>query len=738
MIADCRPASHWRALVVLIAPVAGGCLTDEDSGPEPAAIAKVAETDAQTAPGRSRLPLRVTVVSRTGGAVPRVGVRWSIASEPGVGGSLSDSVTITDGAGTAQVRYTLGPVEGTSLVRAELEHDLSKAVVFTVTISRTPTLTAVTPTSFQGGDQVVAVGTNLTAATSFSVGGVDVQPAAASLFDTSVTIPIPSCLALGPVAFRAHAGNAASDPVFGDFTASAGLISLRVGEFVSVSPAVLQGCATFVGAGSDGAEYLIAAQSVSGTPGESVAYRLTADAPTVPIQRQYQGQTRVPHAERFDLYLRQLEREIARLPRPAAADAAPPPPPAPAAAIILGQRRNFEVCGSITCNIEDYRTVRAEAKYVGSHAVIYEDVDAPEPGLTAEEFDELGLMFDDDLYGVATRAFGAESDVDNDGRVAILLTPVVNALTPKETCEQSFIAGFFFAVDINPGSINDPRSNQAEVFFAIAPDPEGTVTCSFSVQRILQQVPVTFIHEFQHMINFHQHAMLRTGALEVLWLNEAMSHLSEELGGLHFRDLGNQARFSRFVGGNLVNVYDYLRDPGAVFVLPPKDGTGTLQERGSGWLFLRWLVDQFGDGLPRLLSETDLAGADNVERATGVPLSTLLSQWFLATWVSDLPDSILADSLKPARLRYTTWRFRTTFASFNEQSSDRFPLPFPLVPVVLRSPSFDRQGVLRAGSGDYYLVLQSADDAGFRVAFTDPTGATLSGAVPRLNVMRIR
>lgn len=736
MIADCRPASRWRVLVVLIAAVAGGCLTDEDSGPEPAAIAKVAETDAQTAPGRSRLPLRVTVVSRTGEAVPRVGVRWSITSEPGVGGSLSDSVTVTDGTGTAQVRYTLSPVEGTSLVRAELENDLSKAVVFTVTISRTPTLEAVMPMSFRGGDPVVAAGTNLTAATSFSVGGVEVQPETASLSDTSVTILIPSCLALGPVAFRAHAGNGASDPVFGEYTASTGLISLGVGEFVSLSPAVLQGCATFAGAGSDGAEYLIAVQSVSGNPGESVAYRLTADAPTVPIQREYFGQIHLRHAERFDLYLRQLEREIARLPRPAAADV--PPPSAPAAVIMLGQRRNFEVCGSITCSVEDFRTVRAEARYVGSHAVIYEDIDAPEPGLTAEDFDELGSMFDDDLYGVATRAFGAESDVDNDDRVAILLTPVVNALTPKEMCEQSFIAGFFFAVDINPGSINDPRSNQAEVFFAIAPDPEGTVTCSFSVQRILQQVPVTFIHEFQHMINFHQHAMLRAGVLEVLWLNESMSHLSEELGGLHFRDLDDQARFNRFVGGNLINVYDYLLNPGAVFVLPPEDGTGTLQERGSGWLFLRWLVDQFGDGLPRILSETDLTGADNVERATGVPLSELLSQWFLATWVSDLPDSILADSLKPVRLRYTTWRFRTTFESFNEQSADRFPLPFPLVPVVLRSPSFDRQGVLRAGSGDYYRVLQSANDAGFRVAFTDPAGATLSGAVPRINVMRIR
>jgi hypothetical protein len=435
------------------------------------------------------------------------------------------------------------------------------------------------------------------------------------------------------------------------------------------------------------------------------------------------------------MYLRDLERRIALLPRPALPDA---PAAAPTATVKLGQRRNFEVCGSLTCAVEGYVTVRAEVKYVGTRAVIYEDIEAPEPGLAAEDFTQLGSVFDDDLYGVATRAFGAESDVDGDGRIAILLTPVVNSLTSKEVCAQSFIAGFFFAVDINPGSIGDPRSNQAEVFFAIAPDPEGQVTCSFSIQRILQQVPVTFIHEFQHMINFYQHAMIRDGLLEELWLNEAMSHLAEELGGLHFRDLDDDSRFNQFAAGNLVNTYDYLSDPGAVFALAPSDGTGTLQERGAGWLFLRWLVDQFGDDLTRALSESELAGASNVERATAEPLSRLLPEWFLANWVSDLPDSILADSLKPARLQYTTWRLRTTFAGFNEQSADRFPLPFPLVPELIQPPTFDRQGVLLAGSGDYYRVVQAAGDAGFTVALTDPSGAALSGAVPRFNVIRIR
>ncbi len=726
----CRAAPVAVISLVLLS----ACLTDED-GAQPASIAKVDSTDAQAAPGGGRVALRVIVRSSEGESVVRVAVRWSITSAPGAGGSLSDSVTLTDGTGTAAVRYTLGVTEGTSMVRAELSDDVTKSVMFTVTTSSPPIMTAVTPTRFQAGDQVVVVGSNLTDATAFSVGGVTAQALVVSSLGTSVTLVIPPCLIPGTVALRAHAGTASSDPIFGDYIAPAGVISLEVGEYLSLSPVALQGCATFAPAGPGGAEYLMAPQSATRTPGDLVPYRLTGNASTAPDHQSPLRTSAPSHGQRFDMYLRDLERRIAVLPRPALPDA---PTAAPAATVKLGQRRNFEVCGSITCAVEDFVTVRAEVKYVGPRAVIYEDIEAPEPRLSTEDFDQLGSVFDDDLYGVATRAFGAESDVDDDGHIAILLTPVVNSLTPKAVCTQSFIAGFFFAVDINPGSIGDPRSNQAEVFFAIAPDPEGKVTCSFSIQRILQQVPVTFIHEFQHMISFHQHAMLRDGSLEQTWLNEAMSHLAEELGGLHFRDLGDDSRFNQFAAGNLVNTYDYLSDPGAVFVLAPSDGTGTLEERGAGWLFLRWLVDQFGDDLTRALSESELAGASNVERATAEPLSRLLPEWFLANWVSDLPDSILADSLKPARLQYTTWRLRTTFAGFNEQSEDRFPLPFPLVPELIQSPSFDRQGVLLAGSGDYYGVVQAAGDTGFTVALTDPNGGALSGAVPRFNVIRIR
>jgi len=41
-------------------------------------------------------------------------------------------------------------------------------------------------------------------------------------------------------------------------------------------------------------------------------------------------------------------------------------------------------------------------------------------------------------------------------------------------------------------------------------------------------VPVTFIHEFQHMISFNQHVLVGNSVNgEVLWLNEGFSHYAK-------------------------------------------------------------------------------------------------------------------------------------------------------------------------------------------------------------------
>ena len=236
------------APVVLV--LAAGCLTD--TGLAPSSIERVANTDRQQAPGGSRVTLRAIVRADDGNVSVRARVRWSIVSEPGTGGALSDSVTLSDGTGQAEVEATLGRAEGTTTVRAELVDDASRRVDFTAMATPTPSLSGVSPGTFAAGDQVVATGINLDVATGFVVGGVLVAPVAVAGDGRDATIAIPPCLTTGQVAIRAVAGTASSDPVFGNFTDAAGTISLQVGEYLSLSPSALAGCAAFPAASRPG------------------------------------------------------------------------------------------------------------------------------------------------------------------------------------------------------------------------------------------------------------------------------------------------------------------------------------------------------------------------------------------------------------------------------------------------------------------------------------------------------
>ena len=229
--------------------------------------------------------------------------------------------------------------------------------------------------------------------------------------------------------------------------------------------------------------------------------------------------------------------------------------------------------------------------------------------------------------------------------------------------------------------------------------------------------------------------MLRGGQSEVLWLNEGLSHLAEELAGQQFRALGDNTNFTRFVLGNLLNAYNFLTDPGAVEVIVT-DGSGTLPERGAAWLFLRWLTDTHGDDVPRRLAESSLRSTENVENAAGRPMGELLGEWFVANWVSDL----LPDSIVPPRLHYATWMFRDTYRLLMEQAPEVFELPFPIVPDTLSvTTPFTVGGTLRSGSGDYYVVVQAPNDPALSFLFTDTSGGPLSSeGAPRLNVVRVR
>jgi hypothetical protein len=234
------------------------------------------------------------------------------------------------------------------------------------------------------------------------------------------------------------------------------------------------------------------------------------------------------------------------------------------------------------------------------------------------------------------------------------------------------------------------------------------------------------------MISFVQHVLVLGGNTEEGWLDEGLSKYAEEIAGRSFLP-GDPQRFSSYVINDLFDAYQYLAAPGSSPLVIPEDN-GSLAEIGASWLFTRYLVDQFGDSLPRKLHATSLVGSAGVAAQTGQAFTTLVTRWALANWVSDLPGFT-----SPAELRYTSWQFRTTFASLNSQDPADFPRPYPLVPVASGGSGVNLSGTITSGSGAYVRAFQAPSGPGFTLRLTrDGTTALPAGPVPRLDIVRIR
>jgi hypothetical protein len=405
------------------------------------------------------------------------------------------------------------------------------------------------------------------------------------------------------------------------------------------------------------------------------------------------------------------------------------PRPVPAGPPTFGSGRTFKVCSNLSCST--LANVGATVRAVGAHIAIYVDTLAPASGLDSADYDALKQVFDTLLYPLDTATFGGVSDIDANTVVTVLMSNTVNGLVSNSRCISSgYVAGFFFPGDLDP--VFAPQFNNGEVFYSIVADPGGTLSCAHSTSAVKDVMPVTFTHEFQHMINFVAHVRTRGGDSEEGWLDEGLSKYAEEIAGRAFLP-GDPDSFSQFAIGSVYDAYQYLLDPGSSPLLIPAD-TGTLAEVGASWLFTRYIVDQFGGTLPRRLVQTAQTGTANVSAQTGQPFAQTVSRWGLANWVSDLPGFAA-----PLELQYSSWHFRATFGSLHSQDAAHFPLAYPVVPPVSNAGAVDLSGTLWSGSGEYVRVVQPPGGATFTLHFSaNGTTPVSTAIVPRLNVVRIR
>ncbi|HJR65257.1 MAG TPA: hypothetical protein VJ802_02425 [Gemmatimonadaceae bacterium] len=524
--------------------------------------------------------------------------------------------------------------------------------------------------------------------------------------------------------------------------AGAGTVPMAVFQGRTVRASELAECAWVTGSG---AKYVVVPQFPTETATRSLVRYVVGNGGSLAAVASGTGNHAVPPAARLDNMLRQIERRLA----PSAAREARELRALSLSSQAIrgpslqqvGTSRTFKVLSAIPANNQQqptFATVTATLRFAGQNILIYVDNQSPSGpnGLSDSVITKLGTWFDQDLYPIGVSTFGSESDIDGNDRVIVLMTPVVNGLTDEDNCEV-VISGFFFGLDLTQG----PNSNQGEVFYSLVPDPQGAFSCPRPVAVVEASTPPTFIHEFQHMISFNQHVVVRDALDEEPWLNEGLSHIAEEVVARHYDNkypnLPPGRLFSDtaniFINNDLSNSYDFLESTGTTS-LTLFASTGTLEERGAAWLFLRWLADQKDSTIFARLVQTNLTSIANVENVAAESFPVLFGDWAIALWTDSIPDH--PRTSVPERNRYKSRNLRRIYARLNEIAASQFPRVYPLVPRPLGAGT-GVESSMYPGTMEYFLTQAPADPAvGFR--FARPDGQVFSSTLrPQLGLFRL-
>jgi hypothetical protein len=355
------------------------------------------------------------------------------------------------------------------------------------------------------------------------------------------------------------------------------------------------------------------------------------------------------------------------------------------------------------------------------HTIVLSDTLSPAGGYTTQEMTDFGQSFDTLGYALDVQNFGAETDIDGNGKVAILFTPGVNVIPGPP---GGFVAGLFASRDLAPVSTCS-ASNVGEMFYMPVPDPNKTINANYANKAFLASGTLAvLVHEFQHLINAGRRIYVNNApAFEEVWLNEGLSHIAEEM--LYYKVSGNLPRsnvdlplilttqaqvdaFNEHQFQNAARLSSYMEAPETNSPFAQNDD---LETRGAIWQLLRYSADRKGgteQATWSALVNTTASGQANFNAVFG-NIITMSRDWAVAQFTDDAGLGVPAINTNPS------WNFRSVLPAINQQ---QFPL---LTRPLLGTPL----NIALSGGGASYMR--------FRVGANAPAtiGATASGqAVP--------
>lgn len=298
---------------------------------------------------------------------------------------------------------------------------------------------------------------------------------------------------------------------------------------------------------------------------------------------------------------------------------------------VPGDRLGFDL---VDLSGAGYRTVKFELVAVTKNLEFWLDGSAT-PDSRAAVTPSWTERVEDMVAGRLLARWGLPPDIDDNGRIRILLTPSLN--------ESRLAVGYFNPSDLYPG---EEGGNEGEYLYLGVP----SATDPFYP---LASLAATVAHEGFHLIHYGTRVFspwLATGRVypeETVEVSEGLAHLSEVLAGYGVS------------GGNVVFAAHYLEAPEETsFTGADLDGVADTAAKRGGWsLFLSWLASEhpLGEDIFGLLIRPSARiGWDRLSEVLGGPADAWLLRWAEALQRNTQP-TVTTDPVTGEPLYLTGW-----------------------------------------------------------------------------------
>lgn len=731
----------------------------------PVSLVKISGDD-QEGPAGELLgdPLVVEVRDEGGATIPGAPLTWTVQAG---GGAVESSSAETDAAGRGEAAWRLGGSatgQSVQVAAGSLTPVTFSAVAEEIAPpTESITITAVEPVEWIEGDTVLVRGTGFAAAAggnAVRLDGVDAAVLSASTTELSVRVPYSDCRPARQAELVVSVGTARGTrtvPVGPSST-----WSLSAGE------GVYGGTCLHLEGGSGGEQYLVGTLSMSETPSSLTSTVLTGETGIALSSVEAEAEADVRAAARsFRVPLRAAggapspprltpRRPVPPMPRAGEAEirrherafletldpSALPAPRALAGAALQamptqGDTLDLKVPEGCYSGIP----VQGVVRHVGSGVIFVEDVDNPvTPAFSAAELREMDDFYVRHTLSTLRSYFGSFADVDGNAQVLVLITQEVN--------KKEDVGGFVNSVDLVGGGVCS-GGNEAEIFYGIAPDPQGLVGKATSAEYVKDYYPSLIAHEVTHILQRTAY-LYRGASLKSTWEIEGGATLAEQLVGFEVlghgpgQDLG-WAGLELGIPGGWYS--DWYADMAKYFGWTP-DGKVSGAPEECSWMgreaegntgpclrgrapygvpamFLRSVLDRYGAdhpggeaGLMRELTGSARDGLPNLEEATGGEAELLMVLFGTALWA----DGRTGDWI-------TSWNLADIFDSLEPAAR--------LDPARSISVAPIRSATVRAGSNAYLLWTPPSGHAPTSLKIRSPSGGALPGHMV-LWVLRVR